>query len=239
MRSASSSTSTCTCERFTWLCSMRSMRRPGVATSRSHPLSSALIWRSNLAPPMTTTVDWPVWAQTSFVTSSIWLASSRVGVMTRARGFLDLASLPASAMRCSVGSVKAQVLPVPVWALARTSLPSSTAGMARACTGVGSVKPRESTPASICSLSPSSANEVVIAASMPHTLGFHNVGAACGVRQAYACRARSRSPRLRASWKMCRNTALPCRPSCSNSFVTQAWLWPILLRVSSERSRST
>ena len=68
----------------------------------------------------------------------------------------------------SAGRVNAAVLPVPVCAEATTSRPSSTRGMACSWTGVGVVKPRASTPARICSLSPSSANEVVMAASMRH-----------------------------------------------------------------------
>ncbi len=36
-----------------------------------------------------------------------------------------------------MGSTKAAVLPVPVWAAARTSRPASTSGMAAAWTGVG------------------------------------------------------------------------------------------------------
>ena len=41
--------------------------------------------------------------------------------------------------RWSIGSTKAAVLPVPVWAPARTSRPARTSGMALAWTGVGSV----------------------------------------------------------------------------------------------------
>ena len=41
-----------------------------------------------------------------------------------------------------MGSVKAAVLPVPVWAAARTSRPSRTRGMAAAWTGVGWCSPR-------------------------------------------------------------------------------------------------
>ena len=162
MRSASSRTRTSTPARLTWLCSMRSSRRPGVATSRSQPFSSAAICLSNLAPPMTMTARCPVFWQTTFTTSSICAASSRVGVTTSACG--PWPDLPA--MRCSVGRANAAVLPVPVWAEATTSLPARTSGMAPAWTGVGVEKPRASTPARICSFSPSSANEVVIAASI-------------------------------------------------------------------------
>ena len=86
MRSASSSTRTCTSLSETWPCSMRSIRRPGVATSRSQPLSSPRICRSNFAPPMTTTALWPVCSHTVVTTPSICAASSRVGVTIRANG---------------------------------------------------------------------------------------------------------------------------------------------------------
>ena len=173
MRSASSSTRVSTCERLTWLCSIRSSRRPGVATSMSQPRSSSAICLSNLVPPTTMVARWPVWAHTTLATLSICCASSRVGVTTRAKGPRRLfvaRSVPSSpAMRCSVGSVNAAVLPVPVWAEATTSRPSSTRGMAPAWTGVGSVKPSASTPASICSLRPSLPNSLSIPASMPYT----------------------------------------------------------------------
>ena len=61
-------------------------------------------------------------------TSSICWASSRVGVMTRAwvvpRG--------SARSRCRIGSRKAAVLPVPVWAVAMRSRPARMAGMASA-----------------------------------------------------------------------------------------------------------
>ena len=40
---------------------------------------------------------------------------------------------------CRIGSAKAAVLPVPVWAMPRTSRPCSSAGMVRAWMGVGTV----------------------------------------------------------------------------------------------------
>ena len=44
----------------------------------------------------------------------------------------------------SVGSKNAAVLPEPVWLDTRRSLPSSAAGIACSCTGVGVVKPKPS-----------------------------------------------------------------------------------------------
>src|SRR5690606_37427125 len=43
--------------------------------------------------------------------------------------------------RCNIGSVKAAVLPVPVWAAPMTSRPSKTTGMAWLWIGVGVVYP--------------------------------------------------------------------------------------------------
>ena len=50
-----------------------------------------------------------------------------------------------AARRCSIGSTKAAVLPVPVWAPASRSRPSSTSGIASRWTGVGSVYPWRAT----------------------------------------------------------------------------------------------
>src|SRR5271167_1562771 len=47
---------------------------------------------------------------------------------------------PSAARRSMIGIKKARVLPVPVCAVARTSLPSSAGGIADAWTGVGVVK---------------------------------------------------------------------------------------------------
>ena len=69
-------------------------------------------------------------------TSAICAASSRVGVTTSMSGpFSPLAwESPSIA-----GSENAAVLPVPVFAAAMMSRPSSTSGMAFSCTGVGVV----------------------------------------------------------------------------------------------------
>ncbi len=164
MRSASSSTSVRTRVRSTIPRSLRSMRRPGVATSRSQPWVSALTCLSKRAPPMTTTARRPHASHTTEATRSICCASSRVGVMTSARGAvtaepLGLGSFP-PIRSWRTGSVNAAVLPVPVWAEATRSRPLRTNGMACCCTGVGVSKPSLVTPASICSFRPSSPNVV-------------------------------------------------------------------------------
>ena len=69
--------------------------------------------------------------------SETWAASSRVGQSTRLRGIRARAR---PLERCVIiGSTKAAVLPVPVWAMPRTSRPSSALGIACAWIGVGVV----------------------------------------------------------------------------------------------------
>ena len=70
---------------------------------------------------------------------AIWLASSRVGVSTSTRGRAARGVRPALARRCRIGSAKAAVLPVPVWAMPQRSRPARTEGMACAWIGVGVV----------------------------------------------------------------------------------------------------
>ncbi len=137
MRSASSTTIICTpvinsLPRSTW-----SRSRPGVAISTSTPRSSFFSWSPNETPPISR-------AQVSLVplayfskAEATWSASSRVGSMTRARGMRALAR-PLD-RRSIIGRVKAAVLPVPVWAMPRTSQPESATGMASAWMGVAVV----------------------------------------------------------------------------------------------------
>ena len=54
----------------------------------------------------------------------------------------DRGEVPGDAVACRswiIGSTKAAVLPVPVWAPASRSRPARTSGIASRCTGVGSV----------------------------------------------------------------------------------------------------
>jgi hypothetical protein len=64
--------------------------------------------------------------------SATWIASSRVGASTSACGVVCLIS-----MRDRMGSAKAAVLPVPVWAWPSTSRLSSSEGMVAAWIGDG------------------------------------------------------------------------------------------------------
>ena len=69
--------------------------------------------------------------------SSTCAASSRVGSRISVRGMRARAR-PFS-RRVIIGSTKAAVLPVPVWAMPSTSLPWRACGMAPAWIGVGTV----------------------------------------------------------------------------------------------------
>ena len=118
IRSASSSTTVSTwsrrtVRRFTW-----SIRRPGVATTIWGLFFNCVICLSMGCPPYRHTVRTPsLKAHRSRSSSRIWMASSRVGASTRASTSLDSGSM------CStMGMPKAKVLPVPVGALAITSL---------------------------------------------------------------------------------------------------------------------
>ncbi len=71
-----------------------------------------------------------------WIASATCIASSRVG--TRTRPLVRPRSWPSSAIRWSMGSAKAAVLPVPVAAWPSTSRPESSTGMASRWTGVGS-----------------------------------------------------------------------------------------------------
>ena len=89
-------------------------------------------------PPTTTAARMPLPAAILPKASAIWMASSRVGLRIMAR-------IPA---RCGSvlsnwisGRTNARVFPVPVCAVATRSRPASAGSIARACTGVGSVKP--------------------------------------------------------------------------------------------------
>src|SRR3954451_12540510 len=97
--------------------------------------------------------------------------SSRVGTSTRAVGFLPRSPVLS---RCSTGSAKAAVLPVPVAACPRTSCPASRCGIASRWIGVGSSSPRPLRAARSSSRSPRSAK--VLASSAVVTGPFSCFG---------------------------------------------------------------
>ena len=71
--------------------------------------------------------------------AAICEASSRVGASTSMRIWPGLGMLRAAASRSSAGSMKAAVLPVPVWAMPSRSRPVRTVGMAWVWIGVACV----------------------------------------------------------------------------------------------------
>src|ERR1700736_676546 len=90
-------------------------------------------------------------------TRSTWIASSRVGVTTRARG-----PGPFTAMsRSTIGRMKASVFPEPVGAWMTTSRPRSRGGMASTCTATGGSIEFFARALSRWAFTPKSANVVV------------------------------------------------------------------------------
>ena len=87
--------------------------------------------------------------------SATWIASSRVGVMTRA-----CTRRCAGSIAESIGSANAAVLPVPVCARPRTSRPDSSSGMVSVWIGVGVSNPDSTRVGSRRSATPSAANPV-------------------------------------------------------------------------------
>ncbi len=108
-----------------------------MAMMTSTPLRKACSCGPIETPPKTAAALSGVWTARSLRSSRIWAASSRVGVMTRAR----VVPRGLSISWCRIGSRNAAVLPLPVTALARTSRPAMAGGMASAWMGVGRAKP--------------------------------------------------------------------------------------------------
>ena len=157
-RSASSSTKCCTSARRTAFWSIRSSKRPGVATTMSAPPRSAIICGLTDTPPNTvlTLSDcgslyarWPS-------TSPTCTANSRVGTSTSTRtGRRKLVWRGEASKCCKSGSAKASVLPEPVGAVAHTSADFKTAGIASAWMGVGAYKPMSPTARKSAGVKPS------------------------------------------------------------------------------------
>ena len=136
IRSASSSTKCSTLARLVWLSCRCSNKRPGVATKTSTPCLSCLVCVSILTPPYTlTTLSSMNWLY-ALMLSVTCAASSRVGTKISARTLPEWMSFGVSAICCKIGKANAAVLPVPVCAFARISLPRPAAGIACCCTGV-------------------------------------------------------------------------------------------------------
>mmetsp|Transcript_142218 Transcript_142218/g.442196 ORF Transcript_142218/g.442196 Transcript_142218/m.442196 type:complete len:319 (-) Transcript_142218:250-1206(-) len=127
--------------------SRKSSSRPGVQMAMSHPSARSLSCCPAGAPPYTETARTRVLKHIRFASLSICWQSSRVG----ARMTLVGATGPSSISRGSscrivftMGTRKAAVLPLPVWALHMTSLPIIAAGRLYFCTGVGLSYPQRS-----------------------------------------------------------------------------------------------
>ena len=134
MRSASSRTSTLTWRRSTSLRPRKSSSRPGVATSKRAPERIASNWPFSPTPPITSAageIDFP---RNCSNCSCTCMASSRVGTSTRASMVRDRG---VCSSRSIIGTRKASVLPVPVWAVAIRSLPASACGIAADWIGMG------------------------------------------------------------------------------------------------------
>ncbi len=113
-----------------------------MAISTSTPVRKACSWGPMPTPPKTAAADIEVCTASWRACSSIWAASSRVGVRIRAR--VTPRVLPER--RLKIGSRKAAVLPLPVMAQASTSRPSMAGGIESDWIGVGRVNPISRTP---------------------------------------------------------------------------------------------
>ena len=132
MRSASSSTRIRIPPSSTRRRSRRSIRRPGVATSRC-ARRARLAWAERGTPPWTAATARPFGPPTASSSSLTCRASSRVGTRTSARG-----PSPPRSVRSTIGIAKASVLPDPVGDFARTSSPARASGRTEAWMSKGS-----------------------------------------------------------------------------------------------------
>ncbi len=141
MWSASSTTVTSTASSEAWPWRIRSSSRPGHATRTSTPRRSAATWGFCPTPPNTVREVRPRTASSGAIASSIWVASSRVGARTSARGRRGDLVVPLRESRVSSGRANAIVLPEPVRPRPRTSRPARESGSVAAWIGVGVVMP--------------------------------------------------------------------------------------------------
>ena len=119
IRSASSRTRIEVPRKSTSLRSRKSSKRPGVATIKRAPLRIAASCCRSGNPPTTWAAGASLLPRNASYCAATCIASSRVGTKTKAviAGICDLS-------KCSnTGIRNASVLPVPVWAVAKTSLP--------------------------------------------------------------------------------------------------------------------
>ncbi len=149
------------CSRLILPRSMRSIRRPGVATTMSTPLREASICFFIEAPPYTASTRRFRTAPSHSSCSVTWLASSRVGTSTRARG----RELRGAASSWTIGKPKARVLPDPVFALPVMSRPVRASGIASSWMGNGASMSRRASSAARSSATPRPEKVPVVASS--------------------------------------------------------------------------
>eukprot|EP00755_Sulcionema_specki_P024479 Sspe_Gene.14994::Locus_5196_Transcript_2_2_Confidence_0.667_Length_4954::g.14994::m.14994 len=158
-RSASSTMSHSTCPFHThpFVFRMWSSRRPGVATTIVTPSRSVLASAATFVPPVMRPAVILVGrcATSRSTTLRIWWPSSFVGAMTM--HFVPLISPPRS-NASSMGTTKASVFPLPVFACPKTSLPARSSGMLRRWISVMVVKPSLRSAPDSSGSRPSSAN---------------------------------------------------------------------------------
>ena len=149
--SASSNTTYSIFSKLIAFLSIKSINRPGVATTTCTPLFKSLICIPMEVPPYTAKTCKPgMCFLNKFISFTICIHNSLVGQTNNACGYLS-----AVLINCNKGNPKAAVLPVPVCANPIKSLvPLIKTGMERSCISVACVYPNSETAFTNCSLIP-------------------------------------------------------------------------------------
>ena len=140
MRSASSNTKVCNCDRLIPPCCTQSSKRPGVATTNCAPFKPCFCLKYEVPPTMVATRIPRVFLTKLIASDDTCCANSRVGHNTKVMGAFDGLFLPepiAFTICCNAGNKNAAVLPLPVCEATIQSPPCNAAGTKAACTGVG------------------------------------------------------------------------------------------------------
>ena len=127
--------------------SMWSITLPGVPTTIWVLCFNSLAWSEKGCFPNTATGLTLLNLPMLIISSLTWIASSLVGVKTRAWGFCS-----SQFIFSHKGIPKAAVFPLPVCDLTITSLPCSNSGITLCCTSDGSLYPKASKAFNISSL---------------------------------------------------------------------------------------
>ena len=158
MRSASSTTVTSTRSRRQWRWRMRSSRRPRACDEHVRATTQRVHLGRWPAPPITVVTLSDSARASGVRASATWLASSRVGTSTSARGRDGSRRILEVARAASIGRPKAIVLPLPVRPRPRTSRPASESGNVALWIGKGVVMPLRSSAVTRGAGTPRSAN---------------------------------------------------------------------------------